>query len=83
MAKTLILNSQNASDMNSDNRLSPMDIQNAVPVMSHTIKQDFLLFNPPDPEPGWVTRCPDRALVFFFVSPRPCAALDELMGLSS
>ena len=34
-----------------------------------------------DPEPGWVTRNPSRALAFLFVSPRDCAALDELMAL--
>lgn len=35
----------------------------------------------PDPEPGWVTANPDRALAFFYISPRPCAAFDELMRL--
>jgi hypothetical protein len=34
-----------------------------------------------DPAPGWATRHPDRALAFLFVSPRDCAALDELMAL--
>ena len=34
-----------------------------------------------DPEAGWATRNPDRALAFLFVSPRDCAALDELMAL--
>ncbi len=33
-----------------------------------------------DPEVGWATRHPDRALAFLFVSPRDCAALDELMA---
>jgi hypothetical protein len=37
--------------------------------------------NVPDPEPGWATRNPDRALAFLFVSPRPCSAIDELMRL--
>jgi hypothetical protein len=34
-----------------------------------------------DPEAGWATRNPSRALAFLFVSPRDCAALDELMAL--
>jgi hypothetical protein len=34
-----------------------------------------------DPAPGWATRHPDRALAFLFVSPRDCAAVDELMAL--
>jgi hypothetical protein len=36
--------------------------------------------NVADPAPGWATRHPDRALAFLFVSPRDCAALDELMA---
>ena len=35
----------------------------------------------PDPEPGWATRHPDRAWAFLYMSPRPCAALEELMRL--
>ena len=34
-----------------------------------------------DPEAGWATRNPNRALAFLFVTPRNCAALDELMAL--
>jgi hypothetical protein len=34
-----------------------------------------------DPEAGWAMRNPDRALLFLFVTPRDCAALDELMAL--
>ena len=34
-----------------------------------------------DPEAGWATRNPSQALAFLFVSPRDCAALDELMAL--
>lgn len=34
-----------------------------------------------DPEAGWATRNPNRALAFLFVTPRDCAALDELMAL--
>ena len=36
---------------------------------------------PADPEAGWATRNPDRALLFLFVSPRECGALEELMAL--
>ena len=35
----------------------------------------------PDPEPGWATRNPDRAMLFLFVTPRDCAAVDELLAL--
>ena len=33
-----------------------------------------------DPEAGWAARNPERAMVFLFVSPRDCAAVDELMA---
>jgi hypothetical protein len=36
---------------------------------------------PADPEAGWAARNPDRAMLFMFVSPRDCGALDELMAL--
>ena len=36
---------------------------------------------PADPEAGWASRNPDRALLFLFVSPRECGALEELMAL--
>ena len=36
---------------------------------------------PADPEAGWAARNPDRALLFLFVSPRDCGALEELMAL--
>ena len=34
-----------------------------------------------NPEAGWAARNPNRALAFLFVTPRDCAALDELMAL--
>jgi hypothetical protein len=34
-----------------------------------------------DPEAGWAARNPDRAMLFLFVSPRDCGALEELMAL--
>jgi hypothetical protein len=36
---------------------------------------------PADPEAGWASRNPDRALLFLFVSPRDGGALEELMAL--
>ena len=36
---------------------------------------------PRDPEVGWAARNPDRAMLFLFVSPRDCGALEELMAL--
>jgi hypothetical protein len=36
---------------------------------------------PADPAAGWASRNPDRALLFLFVSPRDCGALEELMAL--
>jgi hypothetical protein len=35
---------------------------------------------PANPEAGWANRNPDRALLFLFVSPRECGALEELMA---
>jgi hypothetical protein len=35
---------------------------------------------PADPEAGWASRNPDRAMLFLFVSPRDCGALEELMA---
>jgi hypothetical protein len=35
---------------------------------------------PADPEAGWASRHPDRALLFLFVTPRDCGALEELMA---
>jgi hypothetical protein len=34
-----------------------------------------------DPEAGWAARNPDRAMLFLFVTPRDCGALEELMAL--
>jgi hypothetical protein len=32
------------------------------------------------PEAGWAARNPDRAMLFLFVSPRDCGAVDELLA---
>ena len=37
--------------------------------------------DPADPEAGWATRNPNRAMAFLFVSPRDCGAVDELLAL--
>ena len=36
---------------------------------------------PADPESGWARRNPDRAMLFLFLSPRDCGAVEELMAL--
>ena len=36
---------------------------------------------PADPDAGWASRNPDRAMLFLFVTPRTCGALEELMAL--
>jgi hypothetical protein len=36
---------------------------------------------PADPEAGWAGRNPDQALLFLFVTPRDCGAVEELMAL--
>jgi hypothetical protein len=35
---------------------------------------------PADPEAGWASRNPDRAMLFLFVTPRACGAFEELMA---
>ncbi len=44
-----------------------------------TLDADFR--TPADPEAGWASRNPDRAMLFLFVSPRECGALEELMAV--
>jgi hypothetical protein len=36
---------------------------------------------PADPQAGWAARNPDRAMLFLFVTPRDCGAVEELMAL--
>ena len=33
-----------------------------------------------EPEAGWATRNPDRAMLNLFVNPRDCSMIDELMA---
>lgn len=37
--------------------------------------------DPADPETGWATRNPNRAMLFLYVSPRDCGAVEELLAL--
>ena len=46
-----------------------------------TARQAADFDTPADPEAGWASRNPDRALLFLFVTPRECGALEELMAL--
>jgi hypothetical protein len=34
-----------------------------------------------DPEPGWATQRPDKAMLFLFVTPRDGAMVEELLAL--
>jgi hypothetical protein len=36
---------------------------------------------PADPPAGWATRNPERAMLFLYVSPRDCGAVEELLAL--
>ena len=36
---------------------------------------------PADPEPGWATQNPERAMLFLFVTPRDGAMVEELLAL--
>jgi len=46
-----------------------------------SVRPAFPANDPADPEAGWAVRNPARALAFLYVSPRDCAALDEVMAL--
>jgi hypothetical protein len=37
----------------------------------------------PDPEAGWATRNPDKAMLFLFLTPRDGIVADELMALGA
>jgi hypothetical protein len=49
--------------------------------LTAAIKPALPANDPADPETGWATRNPERAMLFLFVSPRDCRAVDELMAL--
>ena len=60
------------------------DARTAAVLANHQVPADVLaadLRTPADPEAGWAARNPDRAMLFLFVSPRDCGALEELMAL--
>jgi hypothetical protein len=50
-----------------------------VDLISRDVNADFR--TPADPEAGWAARNPAQALVFLYVSPRDCGAIEELMAL--
>ena len=54
---------------------------NTIDLGARTSSADADFRTPADPEAGWASRNPDRAMLFLFVSPRDCGALDELMAL--
>lgn len=66
------------------------DVENGT--LIETVSRSFLLGSRPagailpghdavaDPEAGWAARNPARALAFLYVTPRDCAALDELLA---
>ena len=58
-----------------DGSATTLFANDAAPAAGHA---DFR--TPANPEAGWANRNPDRALLFLFVSPRDCGALDELMA---
>jgi hypothetical protein len=45
------------------------------------VRPDLPANDPADPEAGWATRNPNRAMLFLFVSPRDCGAVTELLAL--
>ena len=53
------------------------------PTMSAPVaaRPAFPANDPADPEAGWAVRNPSRAMLFLFVSPRDCGAVDELLAL--
>ena len=42
-----------------------------------------LIQEAPDPDPALAFEDPDRLLAFLYVSPRPCLALDRILGYGS
>jgi hypothetical protein len=44
-------------------------------------RASFPANDPADPQAGWATRNPSAAMLFLFVSPRDCGAVDELLAL--
>jgi hypothetical protein len=50
-----------------------------VEIRTGTAPADFR--TPADPEAGWAARNPERAMLFLFVTPRDCGAVEELMAL--
>ena len=58
------------------------DVETFVDFAAPAAVQPALFANDPaDPEAGWATRNPNRAMLFLYVSPRDCEAVDELLSL--
>jgi predicted TIM-barrel fold metal-dependent hydrolase len=67
----------------------PFDVDTVVRTTNSIVAQPALEIAAPlsavfalaaDPDPRWAAKYPDRFLAFLFVSPRDCAAIDELIA---
>ena len=57
------------------------DARNSAETLIETAAAPAHFCTPADPEAGWASRNPDRAMLFLYVSPRDCGAVEELMAL--
>lgn len=57
----------------------PFDAE--LPIRAQTIIRSTVVEAPADPAPELAEADPAGLLAFLYVSPRPCAALDALLGL--
>ena len=57
------------------------DAQTSAETLIETAAATADFRTPADPEAGWAGRNPDRAMLFLYVSPRECGAVEELMAL--
>ena len=51
------------------------------PSPAQSANEARLIADRADPEPGWATRNPGRAMLFLFVTPRDGQLVDELLAL--
>lgn len=51
------------------------------PTPAQTANEARLIADRADPEAGWATRNPERAMLFLFVTPREGLVADELLAL--
>lgn len=66
-----------ADSVTEESATRPFLFANAAPARAPLPQHE----NVADPEAGWASRNPQRAMAFLFVSPRDCGALDELLAL--